>query len=156
MLGGKYGLVLINSGVRGGAGGMAKEGYPAWASITACPGETWQAVALHEIGHALGLADEYQDSRLAGQQRRGEPNCSATKLGHDVPWAFPAGTHIYTHAEQAGMSRNGPPGLDHVGLFEGARYRPDYYRASLDCLMHHTDCLRFCNVCRAAIRAKLL
>lgn len=158
MLEGRYGLVLIDSGVRGGAGGMAKQRYPAWASVAACPGEAWQAVALHEIGHALGLSDEYLDSQRQGEKRDEEPNCATSHQAGDVPWAFPGGAHVFTLADQAQIGHAGGlpvPAPGTVGLFQGARYRSDYFRPSLNCLMRQTDCLRFCQVCQEAIRAKL-
>lgn len=162
MLGGKYGLVLINSSIRGGAGGLAREGYPAWASITACPGERWEAVALHEIAHALGLADEYLDSRLQVEKWDREPNCAAP--GDAVPWQtemsppFDGLTNIYSLADQAILGRPGgrpDPGRDFVALFQGARYRSDYFRPSSDCLMRNTRCLRFCRICQRAIKARM-
>lgn len=163
MLDGKYGLVLINSGVRGGAGGMSRHGYPAWATITACPGESWEAVALHEIGHALGLADEYLDSELQGQQRDDEPNCAVP--GQAIPWQnamsppHDGASNIYSLADQARLGQQGGrenPGLDFVGRFEGARYRRDYFRPSLDCLMRDTQRLRFCPICQRAIKSRVL
>src|SRR4029453_11255519 len=46
-------LILIDSQLRGGAGGQP--GYSAWTSISAKPGERGGAVCLHEVGPGLGL-----------------------------------------------------------------------------------------------------
>lgn len=161
---GKYGLVLINSDIRGGAGGQADQGNPAWASIKSCSGEDWEAVALHEIGHALGLADEYLDSNLKKQSRNKEPNCAGSTGAGDVPWhghysPGMAGSHVYSIPEQSELGKPGQrpvPKADFVGLFQGARYRDDYYRPSINCLMRYTNCDYFCPICVDAIRAKLL
>lgn len=60
MFKGRYGFVLIDSDLRGGAGGNSDHGYPAWSSRSGCDGEEWYAVALHEIGHSFDLDDEYE------------------------------------------------------------------------------------------------
>lgn len=81
-------LILIKSTLRGGAGGTP--GYSAWTSITAAPGEAWQAVCLHEIGHGLGLADEYVDSNpvFANQwPAHFEPNVSPTPQPSKTSWS---------------------------------------------------------------------
>ena len=161
--GGSYGLVLINSRVRGGAGGMAAQGFPAWASITACPTEVWQAVALHEIGHALGLADEYVDQGRADEPFGDEPNCSQSSEPHDAPWrdAFsdrpPGAQSIYSAARQARvLAKQEPrPEPQFVGLFQGARYSNAYYRPAFECLMKDTGIDHFCDVCTSHIRKRL-
>jgi hypothetical protein len=163
MLERRYGLVLMNSRVRGGAGGMAAFGYPAWASITACPSEAWQAVALHEMGHALGLADEYVDAGRAGEAFGGEPNCASSATVATAPWrarftSQPAGeASVYPEARQQRVrARTEPqPADDFVGLFQGARYSTNFYRPSWNCLMKQLNVLRFCPVCADHIRARL-
>lgn len=157
----RYGLVLINSSVRGGAGGVAEYGYPAWVSITACPTEHWQAVALHEIGHSLDLADEYIDPGLASRPPGKEPNYSKSANPTDAGWSTMFTERPFTEQSIFSLERQkslgtpqGPsvPGKDFVGLFAGARYRTDYFRPSLTCLMRSTGTLRFCNICAQSIR----
>jgi len=163
MLDGKFGLVLINSEVRGGAGGVPEWKYPAWASITACPGETWQAVALHEIGHGLGLADEYRDSGRAGEQPENEPNVAATQDFANLMWRsllteVPATASSFFSLERQNLIRAGQapvPARDFVGLFQGARYRSDLYRPSWQCLMLSTAVTQFCPVCARSIVTRI-
>jgi len=160
MLDGKYGLVLINSPYRGGAGGMPDDGYPAWATISSCSTEDWRAVALHEIGHGFGLADEYLDEGLAKQNRalRDEPNAATSLIPTTAPWSArligrPAGEKLaYSELEQRTLdSHDFDPTF--VGLFQGAHYSNRYYRPSLNCLMKETTFVSFCPVCAHAIRA---
>ena len=163
MFQGKYGLVLINSRIRGGAGGLADWSYPAWASITGCPTEVWQAVALHEMGHALGLADEYVDPGRAGEAFGDEPNCVRSAALDTVKWGSrftvkpPATASVYSDARQQRIrARLEPkPKDDFVGLFQGARYSLNYYRAAFECLMKDTGVHRFCPVCADHIRTRL-
>lgn len=163
MLRGAYGLILINSPVRGGAGGLAEYGYPAWVSITPCPGEDWQAVALHEIGHGLGLADEYLDPGHEHDTPGDEPNYAKDKNFASVGWRELLTDHPPTDASYYSLGRQrdigsagGPPApdADFVGVFQGARYRTDFYRASWNCLMRSTT-RRFCPVCVQNVRARI-
>jgi len=160
MLQGRYGLVLIDSAVRGGAGGMAEHRYPAWSSITSCPGEDWRAVALHEIGHALGLADEYLLPARAHEAMRGEHNVTANPDPDHAPWPVnrPGGLGHPTATlhEQVLMAQGVLPiDREAIGTFQGARYRTDLYRPSYDCLMRFTTTPHFCPVCQWAIRERL-
>ena len=160
LLEGRYGLILINSSVRGGAGGLPDHGYPAWASLGSCGNENeWMAVALHEMGHALGLADEYLDKRLSSQVSAGEPNCATIADLGAAPWLLsetpPTQTSIWSIERQASASPSSSPRPDFTGFFQGARYRTDYYRPSLDCLMRNTASAAFCPACGAAIRRRL-
>ena len=163
LLDGRHGLVLINSRVRGGAGGMPEHRCPAWASITSCPRESWQAVALHEIAHGLGLADEYRDRGRAGEAPGSEPNVARTSDFGGVRWKAqlterPAtASSFYSLARQQRVERRQEPvpADDFIGVFQGARYRDDLFRASWTCLMRSTATERFCEVCAASIVKKI-
>lgn len=142
---GRLAIVLVNLPVRGGAGGGG--GRPAWSTITSDPGETWEAVALHEIGHAFGLADEYTEASGAVPEPHPlEPNVTDRDDPAAAPWAalrspgFPARPTC-----AASVHPQGPAHV--VGTFEGARYKATgRYRPSLECLMQRTD-RPFCPVC---------
>lgn len=156
-----YGLVLINSGYRGGAGGMAQYGYPAWATTAACPGEDWRAIALHEIAHGLGLGDEYSHPWPDAKPPTTQPNIATSTDITKAPWRArlqnrPGETLVISQAAQAPMATN-PPAASFVGLFQGAHYSSTkYYRPSFTCLMRATNVKRFCPVCFDAIVAKIL
>lgn len=144
-------LILINSTLRGGAGGQP--GYSAWSSITAAPGEHWEAIGLHEVGHGLGLADEYLDDQRAGEwPQHFEPNVSANPRPSQTPWAALANVGdapAPTAATDDAIVAQGT-----IGTFKGARYRPDLYRSSATCLMRQTN-EPFCAACAAHIRVQL-
>jgi IgA peptidase M64 len=142
-------LILIDSTLRGGAGGQP--GWSAWTSISAKPGERWEAVCLHEVGHGLGLADEYLDTeRDDDWPVHLEPNVSRDPRPSRAPWAELA-TVGDAPAPTGGLDAAASSA---VGTFQGARYRRDLYRPAQDCLMRHTS-KPFCAVCKAAIRAQL-
>jgi hypothetical protein len=157
MLDGMFGLVLVNSPTRGGAGGIARRGYPAWASTAECRGEKWHAIALHEISHALGLADEYSHAASGSASLGREPNFAATSARADVLWwdqlTEPSPDCIYDVARQIGLDASAM--RRYVGLFAGARYSPDHFRPSLNCLMKDTPSHFFCKVCSDHIVSKV-
>jgi len=145
-------LILINSSARGGAGGQP--GYSAWSSITAEPGEAWEAVCLHEIGHSFGLADEYLDANRARDRFEGrEPNVASDPRPSRTSWCT-----LVTLPETPspslllGAEYTGP--VDGVGTFQGARYRKDLYRPAHSCLMNVTN-THFCPVCQAHIAKEI-
>lgn len=145
-------LVLIDSPKRGGAGGVGKE--PAWSTITGAQGEEWQAVALHELGHSLGLADEYEATGVGNEPATLEPNVSRARNAAQTGWAAlcsPSLFHDPTCA--AGAPPSVPAGT--VGTFEGARYQQfGRYRPAANCRMRSTAA-PFCPVCCAHIRATI-
>lgn len=145
-------LILIDSTLRGGAGGSP--GYSAWTSITPAPTERWEAVCLHEIGHGLGLADEYLDSaRAAEMPAHLEPNISRDPHPSQTPWhAICTAPDTSAPTFAIGSNANVPAGT--VGTFQGARYRPDLYRSSRECLMLNTG-QQFCKACQAHILSVL-
>ena len=152
---GRLTIVLVNLPVRGGAGGAAGV-RPAWSTTTSDPGETWEAVALHEIGHAFGLADEYSDAASPVPEPSPlEPNVSDRSDPAKTPWAalrtpgFPAAPTC-----AAAVDPQHPAHV--VGTFEGARYRATgRYRPTLECLMQRTD-RPFCPVCADHIARALI
>lgn len=145
-------LILINSRARGGAGGTP--GFSAWSSIASENGEFWGAVALHEIGHSLGLADEYVDRNFSLREPIPlEPNVSAERRCGSTSWGGKvtvdpnlAPSHPANHAGAV---------PDVIGTFEGARYKPTgRYRPMQHCLMRETS-KPFCQICRDHIRTIL-
>jgi hypothetical protein len=143
-------VVLVNIRRRGGAGGTAQ--FPAWVSNESSATDSWQSVAIHELGHAFGLGDEY-DSANPEAPPGLEPNISASPDPALSPWA-----HLCTHHAPAptapfGSGATLPPGT--VGTFQGARYDATrFYRAQYACLMRSTRD-PFCACCRDLIRLKL-
>lgn len=150
---GKLTIVLVNLGIRGGAGGTRDR--PAWVTTTSGPNEVWQAVALHELGHSFGLADEYDDaSQPVPEPHPLEPNVTDKRDAAKAPWAslVTPGAALDPTCP-AGVSPPVPTGV--VGTFEGARYRKTgRYRPTAECLMQRTD-RGFCPVCQAEIRKRL-
>ena len=146
-------LILINSMKRGGAGGQP--GSPAWTSITSAIGEEWENVCLHEIGHGLGLADEYLDEHLTTNEvpMTLEPNVSRSSIPSEAPW----GTFVTlpeTPAPSSTLDQQKHIFKAGIGTFEGARYRTDLYRPTMNCLMRDTT-KPFCVVCQKHIETVL-
>ena len=150
----KLTVVLVNRPVRGGAGGTRDR--PAWVTVTSAANERWEAVALHELGHSFGLADEYDDAaQTTPEPNPLEPNVTARRRGAEAPWAAactPGLIHDPT-VNSAGLPAV-PAGT--VGTFEGARYRKQgRYRPTANCLMRATN-QPFCAVCQQVIRKVLI
>lgn len=147
-------LILINSSHRGGAGGSP--GYSAWASTGHGHHETWFAVALHELGHSFGLADEYVDARFRSDEPHPlESNVSDRALPGEVPWES-----IVTVDRSVGPSHSAAQQIGNspsiVGTFVGARYLDSgRYRGCQECLMR-TPIPPFCLVCQRIVRERLL
>ena len=150
---GELTIVLVNLGTRGGAGG--NKDRPAWVTITSAPNEQWQGVALHELGHSFGLADEYDDSsQTVPEPSKLEPNVTDKRDATKAPWASLVTPGIAVNPTcPAGVVPPMPAGV--VGTFEGARYKKTgRYRPTAECLMLRTD-RSFCPVCQAQIRKAL-
>jgi IgA Peptidase M64 len=145
-------LILIDSKARGGAGGT--KDFSAWSSTTGGEGEFWGAVALHEIGHSLGLADEYIDENFSLPEPSPlEPNVSAQPRCGKTSWS--ALITVDPGLAPSHPSGHAPAGPDVIGTFEGARYKAKgRFRPTQTCLMRST-LAPFCPVCRAHIRTIL-
>lgn len=142
-------LVLVNHGRRGGAGGTAD--YPAFVTNTDSATDKWTAVAIHELGHALGLGDEY-DTPNPDAPPGIEPNICTDPDPARAPWR-----HLVT--APAGIPSapyNGGAHLDgKVGTFQGARYEHTrFYRPAFRCMMRSTRDA-FCPRCCELILARL-
>lgn len=138
-------LVLLNNSTLVGAAGTL-------AKFSTIPG--WESVAIHELGHLFGLADEYEcyvcngtDSGRAwwGIFGPSEPNVTSDATRSALKWrdlVAPA-TSLPTPASA---------GSGVVGAFEGARYfATGLYRPELTCKMRDTNVADFCAVCRRTI-----
>lgn len=143
-------VVLVNFRKRGGAGGTAE--FPAWVTNEPSATDPWEAVALHELGHALGLGDEY-DSANPEAPPGIEPNISANPSPDAAPWKHLCTVHGAGPTAPFNAGADLPPGT--VGTFQGARYdQTRFYRPQFACMMRSTRD-PFCARCRELIRAKL-
>jgi len=150
-------LVLVNSALGGGIQGDV-------AAFTTEPG--WENTALHEFGHVLGLADEYNcyvcngsDSgrtydRIGaifnGYGLPDQPNVSNASTRTGVKWA----DMVASTTPVPTIPGSVPTGT--VGVFEGAKYYDfGLYRPEEFCKMRDTV-FPFCAVCSAAIIRALL
>jgi hypothetical protein len=143
-------FVLVNIRRRGGAGGTAE--FPAWVSNESSATDSWQSVAIHELGHAFGLGDEYEtpNPQAAGEI---EPNISANPDPARAPWAHLCTAHAPAPTAPSGAGAALP--AETVGTFQGARYDSTrFFRPQFACLMRTTRD-PFCARCREIIRAKL-
>lgn len=146
-------VVVGNTAVYGGAGA---------ADVTKRPSVVWTAptpeggaVMAHEMGHALGLQDEYEDSgtglpapkhwvNISDQHdpSRTPWRCRATD--HDAP--FPTCRH---HNPACGCD------AEMIGTFEGAGHvSSGRFRPTKNCAMRTTGAA-FCPICAAHITNRL-
>lgn len=152
-------LVLIASQVRAGAGGSAGRfadfWAPSWVTNRAGVSEDWEAVALHEVGHAYGLMDEYT-TPYAFPPRQWEPNVSPSPLPDNLPLPW---KRMLTHQPDPHFTPHLPSDGVVVSACRGARYSADYYRPSETCLMrvigNEARPVRFCPVCVEVIADQL-
>lgn len=143
-------VVLVNIRRRGGAGGTAD--LPAWVSNESSATDSWHSVAIHELGHAFGLGDEY-DSPNPEAPPGLEPNISQSPHPDLAPWAHLCTVHAPAPTAPFGGGAQLPPGT--IGTFQGARYESArFFRPQFACLMRSTRD-PFCARCREIIRAKL-
>ncbi|WP_448579252.1 M64 family metallopeptidase [Thermaurantiacus sp.] len=143
-------IVLVNHPRRGGAGGTAD--VPAWVTNRHSATDRWTDVALHELGHALGLGDEY-DSDNPDEPPGLEPNIATSPDPMQAPWKALVTAPSPVPTARSGEGAHLPE--ETVGTFEGARYRrTGRFRAQYRCRMRSTRD-PFCACCQALIRAKL-
>jgi hypothetical protein len=144
-------IVIVNTTQYGGGalGGVA--------TCTKDP-KSWQ-VAMHELGHNLGLADEYEEIAGGYPAAWSAPEPNMSKGYSPVKWsglvnpATPLPTQVNYTCGRQGPTMAGTPGLH--GAFEGGkRYTCDIFRPSATCKMRVvTD--DFCQVCHDHIRGLL-
>ncbi|MEO7814192.1 MAG: M64 family metallopeptidase [Sphingomicrobium sp.] len=143
--------VLIDSDVYGGAGSVdvaAKRPRIAWATTGHADSIE---ILLHELGHAFGLQDEYED-KYEGPPKPWR-NISAHPEPKNTPWQSLVTEERDSLTLATGGSWTGRN--DGVGTFEGAGYESRHrFRPSVDCRMRHLG-KPFCPVCAAVIHSKL-
>lgn len=145
-------LVVMNRNERGGAGGFGCE-IPSWTSNVSAENERWPQIALHELGHAFGLADEYVTTGNGTPCPDPlEPNVSRDPDPRSVDWK-----HLVTITDGRVPSLHfgeaSPFDSDAIGTFQGARYDPaSYYRPAAECRMLWVN-RQFCPICTAQIAA---
>ncbi len=143
-------LVLINNGLGVGAGGSV-------AKFSSEPG--WEKVAIHELGHMFGLADEYECYACNGTDDN--------RTWGGFLWLEPWEVNITAHNTRVGLKWEDlvlpstpcptPPSVSAgtVGLFEGGGYYSrGLFRPEHSCTMRDLS-PRFCAVCSRAIELKL-
>ncbi len=120
-------LVLVNSSVYGGSGGRIAVSYN---------GTHMSTVMLHELGHTLGLADEYvygTSEAGAGYVANAGPNCAAASPPHWDHWL-----------DQPG-----------VGAFAGCSF-PQFTRPTdTACLMRRNEAGTYCPICREHVALRI-
>ena len=157
-------VVMVNTGIYGGGG--------IYNSLTIMNSDhpTFNAVMVHEFGHAFGgLADEYAygdqvETPYPADTEPWEPNITTL---HDfgAKWQdmLPAGTAIPTPLDDldkqdvrrlwSGFTRQQKDLLNlKLGVYEGAGYQSKgVFRPVQECRMRINECEEFCPVCTRAI-----
>jgi hypothetical protein len=169
-------LVLMNFPERGGAGEFVNENI-AWTTpvdtrdpATGDVLEHWPDVALHELGHAFDLDDEYEQPWADAPQRPPKRNVCASAQSDDPPWKELFGDQPPARLRSSDRLFDRPDwprdyptaqeiaafGATEVGMFQGARYSSEaYWRSALTCKMRSAP-QPFCKVCRTVIRESIL
>jgi len=153
-------LVLVNSPIRGGAGGAV--------ATASTGGSDWKEVSVHELGHSLfGLADEYEYYEGCGSGESGQdhhssvepsqPNVTINTNRTTMKWGdlINPATSVPT-TSNADCSdcdpQASPVSAGTVGAFEGAHYTHcDCYRPEYNCIMRKSAFGTFCAVCTRQI-----
>lgn len=157
------GIVLVNTT---GHGGCAS-GNVSFTSVRS----GWENIALHEMGHNFGLADEYHYWEGCGSGETGHdnaptaeptaPNITTETNRDDLKWrhlltpGVPVPTMENPDCTQCDNRANVLSDDNAIGLFEGAGYyHCGLYRGVYRCRMRNSG-NPFCRVCAEAIAAKL-
>jgi hypothetical protein len=166
-------LVLMNLAERGGAGERMNDNIAwttpvPWLDASGQTLERWPEVALHELGHAFDLDDEYQRAWAGGDDLPVRANIRRHAEIDTQPWPMPfdgpAITKLRSNQRNVGAADPDYPtasevttfGSVKVGKFQGARYSKDkFWRSALRCKMRFTRD-PFCAVCQSVIRKAIL
>ncbi len=153
-------LVVVNSTIYGGSGGMAGIYSLALGSSD---------IGMHEMGHSVfGLGDEYSchdcDAKEHNNVHSGDephqPNLTVNRDRNTLKWgwAVEAATAIPTMQNPDCTTIDFRPSTvpaGTVGLFEGADfYHCNAFRPEFDCKMRNNG-IDWCRVCRQVIRDRL-
>jgi hypothetical protein len=143
-------VVIVNHQEYGGSG----DGFNGIAVCSLAPAAT--QIAIHELGHALGLADEYDDDddQWTGSEPD-EPNATTSTTAAGKWGAIVTAANLPTWVNpDCTVSNEGvaDPEPGAVGTYGGAmRARCGIYRPTHDCMMRHLG-VPFCVVCDTYIR----
>jgi hypothetical protein len=144
-------VVIVNHQEYGGSGSQSN----GIAVYSLAPGAV--EIAIHELGHVLGLADEYDD--LGGTYTQGEPSepnvtasMTADKWSAQVTAnALPTLANA-TCTPRAANAVDPEPGA--IGLYEGGkRYACGIYSPAFSCKMRVLN-QPFCAVCEEHLRER--
>lgn len=132
-----------------GAGGIAGR-RPAY-STNYNLNQQWTGLALHEIGHSIGLADEYSETGPIINYQEAMPNVTNDRNAHSCKWHHSITPEIFHDPTQGHEDPSQHPSGT-IGTFEGALYKKQgLYRPTSECKMRNTQ-KEFCPVCQSHIR----
>lgn len=153
-------VVMVQSRMYGGSRepGITPNSSIVWVS-TGIP--NWEATFLHELGHVVGLSDEYDyhyacnDSFTCG---KGDPQTPNIALNGSVPmWVNATDTTVLPTTKNPDCKTCDPRWFSShvasgtIGAFEGANsYHCGYYRSQFVCRMRRSK-WDFCVVCQEAL-----
>lgn len=157
--------VLVNSTQHGGCA-RDSEGI-SWTALSA----TWTDTIIHELGHLLGLADEYDywsgrddcesDREHAPAGEPEQPNVTTVTDINSLKWRHRIDPGISVPTMQnpdCSCPDSSPNVLDDdlkIGLFEGAKYyHCGRYRPAYNCKMRNSS-QPFCRVCIEGIATRI-
>lgn len=161
--------VLVNSTRYGGSGPPNPDVPVFWTSLNMTRAD-WRHVLLHEMGHAVGLGDEYDcyvcNPNEVGQDHAppdepSEPNITTVTDRNALKWK-----HFVTHVPIPTMQNPNCTRRDtranildndlKIGLFEGAMYyHCGRYRPAYNCRMRMSS-QPFCRICIETIANSLI